>query len=406
MSQSDESRTPEGGRPRGPAWRMLVSEGIVWEGQVTITGEQSDLDARLIVTGQRLVFVRNGTIALDAQREWLTPPPVIDRDGNVTLAIKTPNGTSPIPVEIQMRDGRFGATRLLNRLGFGQQTPAAPPVAPTFSPAPADARAERRERAAASDPSRPASAPRRPSEPSKSVPGLPADRSSSFGAPHGPAPTPSPAPSFGVPSNRPAVGSSAGPAPESSPRLSRDVVARAFGARPGDLNPPGAPDPAPVPPPAEPATPTPDALVPSPASDVSRWTLSSALLARIDQSPTPASPGAPTSTAIPALSAGTRPRADQPVARQDTTPLPRLGAPVPPGSADPVSFARARDTTPPAPVLPRAAVFDAGTTHWPESGVGGSVGPNRRKRGNHRPLVGRRPPGRPAGDQGRPGPDR
>ena len=126
MGQSGPGHSPDVGRPRGAVWRTLVSEGIAWEGQVTIAGEQSDLDARLIVTSQRLVFVRNGAIALDAQREWLNPAPTMGRNGRVSLPISTPNGSGPIPIEIRVRDGKFGAARLLARLDEGPADTSAP----------------------------------------------------------------------------------------------------------------------------------------------------------------------------------------------------------------------------------------------------------------------------------------
>ena len=45
---------PNVGRPRGSAWRKLQDEGVIWEGQVLIPGDEVDLAALLIVTEERL----------------------------------------------------------------------------------------------------------------------------------------------------------------------------------------------------------------------------------------------------------------------------------------------------------------------------------------------------------------
>ncbi len=251
MGQSGPGNSPEIGRPRGAVWRTLVSEGIVWEGQVTIAGEHSDIDVRLIVTGQRVVFVRNGTIALDAERDWLDPAPALGRNGRVSLAISTPNGNGPIPVEIRVRDGRFGATRLLARLNDRPGGSASP-----FSPPPPRPNGrERAERGTALPPassgrrsSRSAPPPRPTTRPTP--PPVPVDppATSHFGIPSSALPsTVTPMPSFGVavpssPPGRPLRSSASrpsGPSPagsssapvDSVPSLSVAAVSRAFGER-------------------------------------------------------------------------------------------------------------------------------------------------------------------------------
>ena len=59
---------PEIRRPRGSAWRRLEAEGVVWEGQVVLIGEEVDLAARLIVTRRRVAFVREGSVVLTPVR--------------------------------------------------------------------------------------------------------------------------------------------------------------------------------------------------------------------------------------------------------------------------------------------------------------------------------------------------
>src|SRR5919112_688165 len=41
---------PPVGRPRGAIWRSLQADGVVWEGQVLLVGDDVDLAARMIVT--------------------------------------------------------------------------------------------------------------------------------------------------------------------------------------------------------------------------------------------------------------------------------------------------------------------------------------------------------------------
>ena len=55
---------PPVGRPRGAVWRSLQADGVVWEGQVLLVGDDVDLAARMIVTHRRVVFVRGGEIVL------------------------------------------------------------------------------------------------------------------------------------------------------------------------------------------------------------------------------------------------------------------------------------------------------------------------------------------------------
>ncbi len=289
MGQSGPGNSPEVGRPRGSVWRTLVSEGIVWEGPVTIAGDHTDLEARLIVTGQRLVFVRNGIIALDAQRDWLEPAPSMGRNGRVSLAISTPNGNGPIPIQIRVQDGKFGAARLLSRLDDRPVANRSP-----FSPQPT--RSPGRDQSARSGPTSPVSPSRRANEDrapraaphpfrpeSRPPPPVPTDppATSTFGMPPSVLPTmATPMPSFGVvsaprpdrppgttdprpstpfPADRPTAGAG------TSPALSVDAISRAFGDGPNST------------PEAQRSTSGPSPTLPN---DPSRWTLASELLAR------------------------------------------------------------------------------------------------------------------------------
>ena len=92
------AQLPDVGRPKGGAWRRLQEEGIVWEGQVLITGDDTDLAALLIVTNERLAFVRGGLVALEIERDWLQPAPVLRRTGTVQLWISPPGDPVAEPV--------------------------------------------------------------------------------------------------------------------------------------------------------------------------------------------------------------------------------------------------------------------------------------------------------------------
>ena len=63
-----QDQAPIVGRPRGNAWRVLQADGIEWEGQVYLIGDEIDLAMRLIVTRKRIAFARGGGIALEVDR--------------------------------------------------------------------------------------------------------------------------------------------------------------------------------------------------------------------------------------------------------------------------------------------------------------------------------------------------
>ena len=132
---------PEVKRPRGTAWRRLEAEGVTWEGQVLLVGEEADLVARLIVTRRRVAFVRGGAIVLEVGREWLKPPPLMLPDGTIALSV-TLDGTDPEDLFVQVREGRRVAGHLVTLLGGSgvRRALPAPPLTPpksTSAPRPA-----------------------------------------------------------------------------------------------------------------------------------------------------------------------------------------------------------------------------------------------------------------------------
>jgi hypothetical protein len=134
------AQLPNVGRPKGGAWRRLQDEGIVWEGQVLVTGDETDLAALLIVTNERLAFVRGGNVVLDIERDWLDPAPVLRRTGTVQLWISPPDDPVAESLTFIARDGRDEAAVVLSLItGHGSYGSAyrMPAYAPEYdSPVP------------------------------------------------------------------------------------------------------------------------------------------------------------------------------------------------------------------------------------------------------------------------------
>src|SRR5215213_3927069 len=110
---------PPVGRPRGAVWRSLQADGVVWEGQVLLVGDDVDLAARMIVTHRRVVFVRGGEVVLEMPRGWLRPEPVLRRDGVLELFVATPGGNlfdEPLRVPLRMREGHPAAGHIIAML--------------------------------------------------------------------------------------------------------------------------------------------------------------------------------------------------------------------------------------------------------------------------------------------------
>jgi hypothetical protein len=113
---------PPVGRPRGAVWRALQADGVVWEGQVYLVGDDVDLASRMIVTHRRVVFVRGGELALDIPREWLRPEPVLRRDGILDLFVAMPGSNlfdEPMTVPLRMREGHPAAGHIIAMLAPG-----------------------------------------------------------------------------------------------------------------------------------------------------------------------------------------------------------------------------------------------------------------------------------------------
>lgn len=127
------AQLPDVGRPKGGAWRRLQDEGIVWEGQVLITGDDTDLAALLIVTNERLAFIRGGVIALDIERDWLDPAPVLRRTGTVQLWVSPPGDPVAESLTFIARDGRDEAAVLLSLINDDRSFGAAFQL-PTYVP--------------------------------------------------------------------------------------------------------------------------------------------------------------------------------------------------------------------------------------------------------------------------------
>ncbi len=104
------------GRPRGSAWRQLQAEGLLWEGQILVAGESTDLAALLVVTNERLALIRGGVIALDIRHEWISSPPTLRRTGTVGLQVITPGQRLPEAITFIVREGRLAAAELVDVL--------------------------------------------------------------------------------------------------------------------------------------------------------------------------------------------------------------------------------------------------------------------------------------------------
>ena len=120
QQHESQSEVPPVGRPRGAVWRALQADGVVWEGQVLLVGDDVDLAARMIVTNRRVVFVRGGELALDMPRSWLRSEPVLRRDGVLDLFVTMPDANlfdEPLRVPIRMREGHSAAGHIIAMLG-------------------------------------------------------------------------------------------------------------------------------------------------------------------------------------------------------------------------------------------------------------------------------------------------
>lgn len=127
-----QDQAPIVGRPRGNAWRVLQADGIEWEGQAYLIGEQIDLAVRVIVTKRRVAFARGGGVALEADRSWLHPAPTINRVGDVTFYLD-PEGTGePEKIQLQFREGKPEADHFVKLLGGSPDRPSTRRATPVW----------------------------------------------------------------------------------------------------------------------------------------------------------------------------------------------------------------------------------------------------------------------------------
>jgi len=117
--EPDDGLGPAVSRPRGAEWRALQADGVVWEGQVLLVGDEVDLAARLVVTHRRLAFVRGGSVALEVPRSWLRPAPRLRSDGTLLLSVSAPGASifaEPETIPVYPRDGAQATGQLMAML--------------------------------------------------------------------------------------------------------------------------------------------------------------------------------------------------------------------------------------------------------------------------------------------------
>lgn len=108
---------PEAPRPVQNLWHELRQERVQWEGQVLVVGSGVDIPALLVLTGDRLALIHDGTLALDAPRSWLRPEPRLLSENGVRISMTPQGGTGKIDetdrVTVRVRDGRGSAARFV-----------------------------------------------------------------------------------------------------------------------------------------------------------------------------------------------------------------------------------------------------------------------------------------------------
>lgn len=135
-SSAYRTSTPDVPRPDLTVWQPLESERIRWEGQVLIVGQDSDLPARLVITGKRLALIAGGEIALEFPLGWMRPEPKLLTENGIRLYI-SPNGDSQIaqPMLLRAQAGRAAAAEIaavLTGRTFASRDADAPMHEPTW----------------------------------------------------------------------------------------------------------------------------------------------------------------------------------------------------------------------------------------------------------------------------------
>ncbi len=111
------SRLPLVPRPRASLLEPIQQEGVSWEGQVLIVGNEGDIPAMLYVTSSRFLLTNRDTILLEAPRPWLVPAPLRVQESDVRISI-TPEGVMPGSTTTErllltVREGRGPASQLV-----------------------------------------------------------------------------------------------------------------------------------------------------------------------------------------------------------------------------------------------------------------------------------------------------
>jgi endonuclease YncB( thermonuclease family) len=104
-------------RPRASLLEPIEQEGISWEGQVLVVGNDGDIPAMLYVTSNRFLLTNRETILLEAPRAWLVPAPLRVQESDVRISI-TPEGVVPgrgttERLLLTVREGRGPASQLV-----------------------------------------------------------------------------------------------------------------------------------------------------------------------------------------------------------------------------------------------------------------------------------------------------
>lgn len=111
--RSTTDTPPEAPHPGSDLWHALRDERIEWEGQVLVVGSGVDIPALLVLTGDRLALIQEGTLALEAPRTWLRPEPRLLSGNGVRISV-TPQGADQTDrLTVRVRDGRGAAARLV-----------------------------------------------------------------------------------------------------------------------------------------------------------------------------------------------------------------------------------------------------------------------------------------------------
>lgn len=139
--RSTSDTPPEALRPAADLWHSLRQEGIQWEGQVLVVGAGVDIPALLVLTGDRLALIHEGTLALEAPRTWLRPEPRVLSENGVRVSM-TPQGGAGRADEtdrltVRVREGRGAAARLVSTVSGRLVSPREEPRLP--QPGPNDA---------------------------------------------------------------------------------------------------------------------------------------------------------------------------------------------------------------------------------------------------------------------------